>query len=307
MEKKISVVLVTYNRLSYLKECLNSLRNQTYKPDQILVINNDSTDGTTNWLKEQTDLVVINQGNLGGAGGFYTGIKTAYDQGFDYIWVMDDDVEPELNCLEILMNSFKDFGDKYDVLMPDRFYDKDKNLRWRYGTQFNFKNPFKNMGVGKGICASDDITKKILPIVAFPFEGPMFKREVIEKIGDVEKEFFINHDDTDFAIRTIKSGFKIGVVTDALLPKKIFPDFTKGFKVDFKLYYLTRNSIILDRKFGNDFFALIRGLRINGRVVLVLIYTVFRKGDFQLLKGLYSISNAIIDGFKWKIIRSKYN
>ena len=304
MKKKISVVLVTYNRLSYLKECLNALRNQTYKPDQILVINNNSTDGTTNWLNEQTDLVVIHQGNLGGAGGFYTGIKRAYEQGFDYIWVMDDDVEPELNCLEILMKSFKDFGDEYDVLMPDRFYDKDKKLRWRYGTQFNFTNPFKNMGIGKGICASDDINKKILPIVAFPFEGPMFKREVIEKIGDVEKDFFINHDDTDYAIRTIQSGFKIGVVADALLPKKIFPDVSKGFKVDFKLYYLTRNSIILDRKFGNNLFALIRGLRINGRIVLVLIYNVFRKGDFQLFKGFRSIVKAFVDGFKWKINKS---
>jgi len=304
MNKKISVVLVTYNRLSYLKECLTALKNQTYKPDQILVVNNDSTDGTTNWLNEQTDLEVINQGNLGGAGGFYTGIKRAYDQGFDYIWVMDDDVEPELNCLEILMKSFKDYGDEYDVLMPDRFCDKDKKLRWRYGTQFNFKNPFKNLGIGNGICASDDINKKILPIVAFPFEGPMFKREVIEKIGDVEKDFFINHDDTDYAIRTVQSGFKIGVVADALLPKKIFPDVSKGLKVDFKLYYFARNSIILDRKFGNNLFALIRGLRINGIVILVLIYNAFRNDDYQLSKGFHSIATAFVDGFKWKIIKS---
>jgi GT2 family glycosyltransferase len=95
MEKKIAVVLVTYNRLYLLKECLTSLRKQTYKPDKIIIINNDSTDGTTDWLDEQTDLEVIHQANLGGAGGFYTGIKLAYEQGFDFIWVMDDDVEPE--------------------------------------------------------------------------------------------------------------------------------------------------------------------------------------------------------------------
>lgn len=303
MNRKMSVVVVvvTYNRLLYLKECVYALRNQTYKSDQILVVNNNSTDGTTLWLNEQSDLTVIHQENLGGAGGFYTGIKTAYDQGFDYIWVMDDDVEPELDCLEKLMRGFEDFGDEYDVLMPDRFYGEDRKLRWRYGTQFNFINPFKNMGIGKGICATDNLEKKILPIVCFPFEGPMFKRSVIEKVGNVEKDFFINHDDTDYSIRIINAGFKIGVITQALLPKKIFIDIKKGFNVDFKLYYLTRNSIILDRKFGNNLFALTRALRINTIVILTIIYNDLRKGNFQLIKGIISIKNAFIDGFKWKM------
>jgi GT2 family glycosyltransferase len=297
----VVVVIVTYNRLSYLKECVDALRNQTCKLDQILVVNNNSTDGTTLWLNEQVDLTTIHQENLGGAGGFYTGIKSGYDQGFDYIWVMDDDVEPKLDCLEILMNSFDNVENEYDVLMPDRFYDEDRKLRWRYGTQFNFINPFKNMGIGKGICATDNLGKKILPIVCFPFEGPIFKRAVIEKIGNVEKYFFINHDDTDYSVRTINAGFKIGVVTDALLPKKIFTDNKKGFNVDFKLYYLTRNSIILDRKFGSNLFALIRALRISTKVILTIIYTDLRKGNFQLIKGINAIKNAFVDGFKWKI------
>ena len=301
MNKKIAVALVTYNRLDLLKECLASLRKQTYKPDKIIIINNDSTDGTTNWLNEQTDLEVIHQANLGGSGGFYTGIKLAYEQGFDFIWVMDDDVEPELDCLEKLMQSFVDFGDEYDVLLPDRFYDATRNKRWRYGTKFNFTNPLKNIGVGNGICAADDLSKKILPIVAFTFEGPIFKREVIEKIGNVEKDFFINHDDTDYSIRAIRAGFKIGVVTDALLIKKIFIDVKKGLRADFKLYYLVRNNIILDRKFGNNFFALIRNIRINLRLIMVFVYNDIKRGEMQTFRSIKPIFKGFNDGFKWKL------
>ncbi len=301
MNKKIAVVLVTYNRLSLLKECLDGLRSQTYKPDKIIVINNDSNDGTANLLNEQTDIDVIHQANLGGSGGFYTGIKVAYEQGFDFIWVMDDDVEPKLDCLEKLMKSFVDYGDEYDVLLPDRFSDANSTIRWRYGTKLNFINPLKNMGVGKGISAVDDFSKKILPIVAFPFEGPIFKRVVIEKIGHVEKDFFIIHDDTDYSIRTVKAGFKIGLVTDALLLKKIFVDVKKGLRVDFKLYYLVRNNVILDRKFGNMIFALIRNIRINLKLIMVFLYNDIKRGEMQTPKALQPIFKGIIDGFRWKL------
>ena len=301
MNKKIAVALVTYNRLELLKECLAGLRKQTYKADKIIVINNDSTDGTANWLNEQTDLEVIHQANRGGSGGFYTGIKVACEQGFDFIWVMDDDVEPEIDCLEKLMQSFEDFGDEYDVLLPDRFSDATRNQRWRYGTKFNFTNPLKSIGVGNGICAADDLSKKILPIVAFPFEGPMFKREVIEKIGDVEKDFFIIHDDTDYSIRIINGGFKIGVVTNALLPKKIFSDSKKGLRVDFKLYYSVRNNIILDRKFGSNCFALIRNTIVNLRLIMTFIYNDFKRGEMQTFKSIKPIFKGCKDGFKWRL------
>ncbi len=300
-KKKIAVVLVTYNRLSLLKECVFALQKQTHKVDKIFIINNNSTDGTENWLNKQKDIYVIHQENLGGAGGFHTGFKIAFEQNFDFIWVMDDDVEPEIDCLEKLMLAFFQYGKDYSVLLPDRFSDVNREKRWRYGTKFNFKNPLYNLGSGNGICFSDDINKNILPIVAFPLEGPIFKREVIEKIGFVQKELFIIHDDTDYSIRTINANFRIGVVVDALLYKKIFVNSKKGLKVDFKLYYLVRNSIILDRKYGTLFFALIRNIIFNLKLVMIFIYYDFKTIDFQCFKAIKIIYKGIIDGFNWKL------
>lgn len=64
MEKIIACV-VTYNRLELLKQVIDGLRNQTRKIDEIVVINNGSTDGTGEWLQDQNDITTINQDNLG--------------------------------------------------------------------------------------------------------------------------------------------------------------------------------------------------------------------------------------------------
>ena len=75
MSDKVLNVIVTYNRLNDLKVCIENVKGQTYKNLDILVVNNGSTDGTTEYLAAQTDIKVINQNNLGGAGGFYAGMK----------------------------------------------------------------------------------------------------------------------------------------------------------------------------------------------------------------------------------------
>lgn len=99
---RIAAVVVTHNRLALLQECVAALRAQTRRPDQIIVVNNASTDGTADWLAAQPDLTVITQGNEGSSGGQYSGIKAAYHNGHDWFWCMDDDTIPEPHALERL-------------------------------------------------------------------------------------------------------------------------------------------------------------------------------------------------------------
>lgn len=101
--KKVATIVVTYNRFALLKECLQSLREQSFSDRDIIVVNNGSTDETQTWLSQQTDLIVINQENVGGAGGFFTGIKYACEHGYEYSWVMDDDVVADKDALANLM------------------------------------------------------------------------------------------------------------------------------------------------------------------------------------------------------------
>lgn len=105
--EKVGIVVVTYNRLTLLKEVIESLRCQTYKDSQIVVVNNGSTDDTESWLKKQPDVKTITQANLGGAGGFHTGMKYVAEQGYEYCWIMDDDVICSPTALEELLKAVK--------------------------------------------------------------------------------------------------------------------------------------------------------------------------------------------------------
>ncbi|MDX9924653.1 MAG: glycosyltransferase, partial [Ignavibacteriaceae bacterium] len=74
---KIAAVVVTYNRLEYLKKCIDSLYNQSHQINKIIVIDNSSDDGTWEYLQSQEYVEAIKQKNSGGAGGFFAGIKHA--------------------------------------------------------------------------------------------------------------------------------------------------------------------------------------------------------------------------------------
>ena len=106
---KVNCVIVTYNRLALLKECLAAIEKQTYPIHKVIVIDNCSTDGTEEYLKAYAVhpqfQVIRTEQNIGGAGGFSLGVKTSVLGGGDYTWMMDDDTIPSPKALEALMQT----------------------------------------------------------------------------------------------------------------------------------------------------------------------------------------------------------
>lgn len=79
--KSVCIVIVTWNRLEMLKACVAAARKNAAAAD-ILVVDNVSTDGTGEWLAQQTGVNVLSlPENTGGAGGFAAGMKWAFDRG----------------------------------------------------------------------------------------------------------------------------------------------------------------------------------------------------------------------------------
>ena len=130
MEKKVGVIIVTYNRLNCLKKLLQGLEQLTYPIEKILVFDNNSTDNTVDHLRENgfkdyrahkndaKKLYFANDENLGGAGGFSMAVGLAQQLDIDYLWIMDDDVLPEPDCLEKLLMQMDKTGAK--VALPSR-------------------------------------------------------------------------------------------------------------------------------------------------------------------------------------------
>ena len=108
--ESVAVVVVTYNRGALLMRMLGGLAALERQPDAVIVVDNASTDHTQTVLDGARDAhphlpleVIRTEQNLGGAGGFHLGMRTAYEQSYDRIWLMDDDVVPAPDCLGVLM------------------------------------------------------------------------------------------------------------------------------------------------------------------------------------------------------------
>ena len=107
--KKVAAIVVTFNRKNLLLKNIHSLLKQSFPVDHIFIIDNASTDGTAdavkNGLGNNRNITYIKlDKNIGSSGGFNRGLKRAYSWGADWFWILDDDVAPEPDCLENLLN-----------------------------------------------------------------------------------------------------------------------------------------------------------------------------------------------------------
>ncbi len=276
----IVTVVVTFNRLKMLKQCIQNLRNQTLHTD-ILVVNNGSTDGTKEWLKDQQDLFVYHQENLGGAGGFYRGMKEAYEKGYEWIWVMDDDAFPEKKCLEKLMI----FSKKSEVLAP--LVVEGENIDYLHRGWFNLsKVNFPKFQIP--ITTSEIVLteENHIPIDFISFIGLLVNRKVIEKIGLPNQQYFIFHDDVEYSLRIQKEGFSKQLVLNACIYHKINND------DEFFLENYIKNSPMKneDNKNKKEIIPLFILYAIRNSIINAITYS-----DNKLLNKTYILLSFIVE------------
>src|SRR3954452_24791288 len=107
----VCALVVTYHRWALLEECLRAIDAQSVRPAQLILVDNASTDGTPDRLRERgwldrPDVRFLRlDENLGSSGGFARGFEAARDTDAEWLWTMDDDAEPALDCLERLLAS----------------------------------------------------------------------------------------------------------------------------------------------------------------------------------------------------------
>ena len=211
---KTAAIIVTYNRKELLLRCIEAVSTQSSLPNAIFIIDNASTDGTEDLLRDKG---IINRKKLyngidieyhntktngGGSLGFYLGLKLCYERNiFDYFWVMDDDGEPEHNCLkELLSHSY--LGDYLSPIVLD--IDDHKYLA--------FGNDIKAIDYIR----SRSINNSYIPNIANPFNGILYSKEYIKKVGYPKKEMFIWGDEINYDLRARKCGFIPNIIISAI-------------------------------------------------------------------------------------------
>ncbi len=190
----IAAVVVTNNRLSLLQQCLAAILAQTRRPDEIIVINNGSTDGTAAWLAQQTDFTVIEQVNSGSSGGQHAGIRAAYRKGYDWIWCMDDDTICEPDALQEMVNApyFKREDTGFLASVP---YWSDGKPHFMFGLY----------PTAAAEWADSVVTDLCIPVQMWSFVSVMFSRRAVARVGLPVHSFFLIVDDYEYTHRVTLS------------------------------------------------------------------------------------------------------
>ena len=310
-ENNVVAVTVTYNRVNTLEKTIDALTNQNMLLDKIIVVDNNSSEEHKKILKDiekSNDLVEVvwlNE-NLGGAGGFYHGMKVAKEKyNPNWYWIMDDDAYPTKDCLKNLLE-YKDKLDNIGFLAP-AIYGIDNKKYQMYHHKMISK--YKTNDI-TAVAEYEDL-ENVTNIEANAFVGPLFSRKAVEELGLPKGELFIYGDDTEYTYRVTRK-YRGYVIKDAIINHQDPPYQGKAVAPEgwWKEYYMFRNRYLFIDEFGvNGSEKIIAKVSLTMHLLRRILassiksqYKYFRK---IRIKVLTSAINDGINGNEGRIINPK--
>lgn len=264
---RLVAVVVTFNRLAQLQITLARLLASA--PDElsaVLVIDNASTDGTGDWLRDQTDgrlHTILSEDNLGGAGGFNLGMRRAVEM-FDPDWlvVMDDDARPAPGALAAFHTADLAGWDAVAaaVYFPDGAI---------CGMNRPAMNPFRDLptflryAVGQGDVAhltAADYAAAPKRVDWSTFVGLFLSRDAIRRTGYPDPRLFIYADDVLYTLDLTRSGGRIGFLPGIRFEHdcaSLAGGSSRRLNPFWKTYYYHRNQIFLYRALAGPWFWIV--------------------------------------------------
>ena len=245
-EIKLLVLIITYNRLALLKECIQAVLSQTWNSFDILVIDNHSTDGTWEYLqalegKDSISFLRLGQ-NTGGSGGFHIGIREALRRGYSHIWLMDDDTVPDIHAAERLLSADRLLGEYgFLVSLPV----------WKDGSLCKMNLPLPGQFRRE---KGQILQEGLLPVRKATFVSMLLKAEIVREVGLPIKEFFIWGDDQEYTERISKK-YKCYLVLSSVVQHKTKNNLGSDISTDSperieRYFYAYRNELYIAKRNG---------------------------------------------------------
>ncbi len=268
---KILIIIVTWNKKEYVINLLNSLNNINYARESldIVVVDNASTDGTVSALEQHFPTVnlIKNSENIGGTGGFNTGLTWAFEQPetqYDYLWLLDNDVVVHKNALRELVTVLDENADAAVA--------GSTMLQLDYPWQINEMGAFVNLELGSLVLnrhfepipswrnkkiaellqTDEDLTELLIHCrptldVDYVAAASLLIRAPIAKQAGLWLDFFIHFDDVEWCLRIARMGHRI-----LASAKSMIWHLSAAAKVpSWVLYYDNRNILYLLAEHNN--------------------------------------------------------
>lgn len=298
----VGVIIINWNGKKFLGDCLNSLRRQTFKNFEIFLVDNNSSDGSQEYIKENFPEVRIIQldKNYGLGKAFNIGVNEAFkNPKIKYIVLLNSDIKAEPNWLEELMQAVNNSeNEKVGIFVPKILFMDNPQIIFSTGQIFKDAHLQERGLLEKDLGQFDDKTD----IVGGSSTACLYKREMLEEIGLYREEFFYSAIDMELAWRAQKKGWKAYFV-----PKSIVYHKANLFLLRKKNEEINKKFAFLDLK--NVVWMIKNHGTIKNKILLTLLllsdtYFYWRKikkmkPDWKITLNLKSIINLWRKNENW--------
>ena len=297
-QPKTAIVILNWNKRDYLMQLIESLHSLTYENYDVIVVDNASTDSSVKLLSENYPEITIiqNAKNLGGTGGFNTGIRyVIQNNSYKYVWLLDNDALVEKNTLlELVKVMEKD--NKIGIAGSMIVDSDDRNLIVELGGFFRWDTigvtpHCRNRRIGT------DLETTEVEYVAIC--SALVRIDAIKQIGLMDERFFVFWDDMDWGLSFKKHRFKIVAVPASVVYHPAFTEKERGEVTDF--YYGHRNALLVYTKhtgFWKRLFIFWNSLRTSCAEIAFYLLTRQRERAALMMQAFRDFTNN-----KWGKIR----
>ncbi len=193
----ITAVIVTFNRKDKITKAIEHVLNQSRPPDHLLVVDNASTDGTPEvvapYVADERVALLRLPKNIGGAGGFATGMAKAYEGGADFVWIMDDDCYPDPDALLELVDGLEKAEKSMEMRLPYAC----SLVRWTDGEICAMNNPVTTWDWGRLLAQGQNTVL----IGNCSFVSVLIPRWAMTRFGLPLRAYFLWFDDQEYTAR----------------------------------------------------------------------------------------------------------
>lgn len=289
----VGVVILNWNGKADTLACLASLFRCTYPNFHAYVADNASKDGSVEAVRQQfggkPNLTVVQSGgNLGFSGGNNVGIRRAMDDGMRYVILLNNDTEVDAGFLEPLVAAMEaDPG--IGVVTSKIYFIEPSNKIWFFGGYMD-----RNTGLGGPVGGQVLDTGQLDHVVECDYAtgcALMTSAEIIRKIGYLDDDYFYLCEDADFCFRVADAGYRIAALPSSVLWHKVSASLVGGEESPFRLYFRSRNQMMLVSKNKKGFRFWKQGLFLLKFHITYLARRVLKgmplRGTLYYLWGLW--------------------